>query len=151
MLFSFIAFMSIAQELHWEFINAGGSVEGDSARLHWTIGESLTTEVNGETASLRMGFLPFSKIEDELSSVKYLNDNIEILISPNPVSDYLNVHVNNVGVYELKLIAQNGAELFTTKFRGSYSYDVSSYAAGAMTVIITDEAGTFNSTKFIKI
>jgi len=149
--FCLIALSGISQELRWEFVNAAGLMDGDSASLRWTIGESFSTEVNGTTASLRVGFLPFAYVEDQTSASSNLNKDIEIVVSPNPASNYINVRLQEAEMYVLRFIAQNGSELFSTNFTGSYKHDISGYPNGAYTIIVIDALGAFNTTTIVKI
>lgn len=138
-----------AQSITWTFVNAAGFEDGPDGSLRWTIGEPLTVEVGDETATLRVGFMPFAYV-GQTSASTALDPDIEITISPNPASDQMDVRVPGLESYQIRILAMNGNSTIATEVISQARIDIRALPDGAYVLYAIDPDGKFNTKTFIK-
>lgn len=138
-----------AQSITWTFVNAAGFEDGPDGSLRWTIGEPLTVEVGDKTATLRVGFLPFAYVEQTSASTALSRD-IEIVISPNPASDQIDLRVPGLQRYDIRILSVSGNAALATGVISQAQIDIRSLPDGAYVLYAIDPDGNFNTKTFIK-
>jgi hypothetical protein len=138
-----------AQSITWTFVNAAGFEDGPDGSLRWTIGEPLTVEVGDETATLRVGFLPFAYVE-QTSATTALDPDIEIMISPNPASDQINVQVPGLENHRIRILSMDGNAALAAEVISQAEIDIRSLPDGAYVLYAIGPDGIFNTKTFIK-
>jgi len=101
----------------------------------------------------------FKKVDSPVGSVKFIPENLDIILSPNPATDFLEISyspsinrmvnhtVDGITIYEVfgeKLVSSSLYSIITTQY--SAKLDVSGLPAGVYFVKVGDRVG-----KFIKI
>ncbi|CAN1544865.1 Secretion system C-terminal sorting domain [Flavobacteriaceae bacterium] len=78
-------------------------------------------------------------------------ENNSLVLYPNPVSDILHIHHNELSTFEVKVLDITGKILDNSQFTNDKGIDVSSYPQGIYFVEVLDSATNIKSTyKFIK-
>jgi len=139
-----------AQSITWAFVNAVGFVDDPDASLRWTIGEPLSLETSDETASLRVGFMPFAYVEDITSATMTINPDIEISIAPNPAAEEIHVQVPGEKHYIIRILSMDGLSRLASDITSEMTIDIQSLPAGTYVLYVMDPNGTYNSKSFIK-
>lgn len=147
----FLAFSAVhAQSVTWAIVNAAGFEDGVDGSLRWTIGEPLTLEASGDAGSMRVGFMPFAFVEEITSVSGTLDAGIEITLSPNPASEEIRVQIPGEEVCRIRIVSLDGRSKMATDIIHEARLDIRSLPSGPYVLCVTDPAGAFNSTTFIK-
>lgn len=147
----FLSFSAVdAQSITWAIVNAAGFEDGDAGSLRWTIGEPLTLEVSGDAGSLRIGFMPFTFVEEITSASRSLDANIKISLSPNPATDEVRVQIPGEENCMIRIVSLDGRSMMAADIIHDASLDIRSLPSGPYVLYVIDPAGAFNSTTFIK-
>lgn len=85
---------------------------------------------------------------ESISSIGSNDDHLQISISPNPVSQVLNIQSSEGGT--VILVSATGSMLYTSQIENLHSIDVSEYSAGVYFLKISDTNGESYTQKFIK-
>ena len=129
------------------------STGGDSPQVSWTAGEAVVSTHASGSILLTQGFHQPNLVVTSIDEPIDVRPAAEITVFPNPVSDQLNVRIENASgtiqftVFDVqgKLLIQETEALSN----GTYSYDFSSFSSGSYFLRAVDEAG--NSFKTFKI
>jgi len=139
-----------AQSISWSIVNATGYTDGDDGSLRWTIGEPLTYEAIGEDGSLRLGFMPYTFVEEEILSTHVFNPDLEISLSPNPATDNIVVRLPGQDHYIVHIFSFDGRSQMTAGITSVTNIDIQSLPSGSYVLYVLDPKGSFNSISFIK-
>jgi hypothetical protein len=139
-----------AQSITWAIVNAAGFENGDNGSLRWTIGEPLTLEVSGDAGSMRIGFMPFAFLEEEITLSRTLDPDIEITLAPNPAADNIRISVPGHENQMIRIFSLDGRSELKTEINHEVQLDIRSLPSGPYVLYVINPTGTFNSTTFIK-
>jgi hypothetical protein len=139
-----------AQSITWAIVAAAGFEDGNDGGLRWVMGEPLTTEVTGEAGTLRVGFLPFTYFEEDVSASTFLDPTIDITIAPNPASSDLRIQVPGSGTRFIRIISIDGVSHMGVEISNDELIDIHSLPSGPYVLYVIEPSGSFNSKTFIK-
>jgi hypothetical protein len=152
-----LAFQCNAQDLsRLVFCAGGGSYQSGAMHLSWTIGQGQPVATSYQpTVILSPGFQQF---DDQLVSVKEVNQDIEFQVYPNPFSSYvyLDVQLDQPSGMNYKLYDFSGKMLVNKEIPSrATSYqeviDLSHLAPGMYNLTVVTEGETTSSVKSIKL
>ena len=151
-----LTFTGFSQELpRHVFSSGGGNYESVAMHASWTIGQAEPVATTSQpTVILSSGFQQF---DDQLVSVKEINEESEFLVYPNPCSDYVKLDAT----FELPtgmcytLYDFSGRALLSKELSGQSSYqeviDLSNLPPGMYNLMISNTSGVDKTYKSIKL
>jgi hypothetical protein len=131
-----------------EVISAGGGESiGNNYSNFGVIGEVLVDRsVAGGSYNMSIGFLYAS---DRPPGVIEISSDTEIILFPNPATDYLNIQVKGLSVSRLEMYDLLGTKLVDLEFCGNI--DVSTISRGMYILKFNDiDGNNIRSLKFFK-
>lgn len=143
--------LAISQTVSPELVSsAGDSFNNTSYQLDWSIGECVTATHSAGAYVITQGFHQNTYI---ITSVEDLRADIEMLVYPNPTSDFINLKVESSKVESLQFtitdlsgkVLQNGK--FANQTEQIY---FSSYAVGTYLITISQNNQILKSFQIIK-
>ena len=137
------------------FCSGGDSYEAAAVQLSWTIGqaEPLATTFH-PGAILGSGFQQF---DDQLVSVREINEDHAILLYPNPChgQSWLKADFNQTTLICYTLYDFSGKALLSNELSGQLSYqeaiDLSNFPPGIYNLMLTMESGNRKYVESIKV
>ncbi len=103
-------------------------------------GDVITMKINGEVvATYVVGTVDIEKIEDK----------IDMVIYPNPTTDYISIKNNFTGLDKLEILDITGKNVLTKNNCEGNNIDISNLKSGVYNIIITSDNKTYVN-KFVK-
>ena len=139
--------VSIAQSVDRHVVSSGGKeFSNSSARIAFTIGEPVTETFLSGNATATQGF---HQGTINITSIREQIPELEISIFPNPTSDFLNVKINETGIWELyslegKLVSTGAIQY------GLTSIDMQHVALATYTLTVLLQDKRMNTYRVIK-
>ncbi len=130
---------------------AGDHFTGADAQLSWTVGELMIETYDDGSNQLTQGFHQTNLV---VTSVKDLEEKIQVKVFPNPTTDMLSVEVRELAdPLSFSLYDVDGKQLLLQKtFNESKTIDLTSLAAGTYFLQLSNEENkTIKTFKILKI
>src|SRR5687768_2172651 len=140
-----------AQSITWSIVNAAGFEDGVDGSVRWTFGEPLTMEIKGVDGAMRVGFLPFSYLEDEITvSSTEVELDLNIMVSPNPAQDELHIQVPHGTNQHIRIMSLEGKQVMSFDITSDARLDIRDLPSGPYILHLVDPSGNNNAIAFIK-
>lgn len=124
------------------FGSSGTALENTNNQLNFTIGESLVSNLTSASNTIEQGFWK-SVAQITLSTDDFIANNIELILYPNPVTDYLNIRFKEQTQNEFKLqlvdiLGRNQNVISTLNSQSDNIVNVSNLAKGTYILNFAD-------------
>ncbi len=128
---------------------AGGYITNNSVQVNWTIGEPITETAISNKVIVSAGF---NQLELTVStSVENIESKIEVLVFPNPTTQYVNIKYDGQLPIKARILSINGTVMSVTELNDqSTQLDFSNNSNGIYLIEITDQSGKSNIYKIVK-
>jgi hypothetical protein len=137
-----------AQEI---ITTAGDYSSNNSVSLSWTLGELVTGSFSDNNTSVVQGFQQPAIVTSVIETVKDIN--LQILLSPNPTSDRVNLWIENVSNAKLQyyLIDLNGKIILQNSIMTNRTEILfNTYTTGIYILKITNSGKPLKTFKIVK-
>lgn len=125
--------LTVAQEKLQLISPAGGNLENTSVQIEWSLGEVVTSRLEGAIL-LTQGFHQPKYTITSTSKGETLEG---LRIAPNPTLDYLTISYRSIENLEVTLSTSSGAIL--KKEKGLESIDMTNYSPGVYFLLVQSE------------
>lgn len=132
---------------------SGGNASGSGGSVSYTIGQIVYTKNNGTNGSVAQGVQQPYEISVVTGIEEALGISLEIMVYPNPATDFVKLKIENYEVQNLKyqLYDINGSLLQDNKIVGNETNIVMSYYMSATYFLkVTDNNKVVKTFKIIK-
>jgi hypothetical protein len=139
MLFSVAHSQSLEKQV---FASSGNDLANANNQLNFTIGESLVSNVTSASNTIEQGFWK-SAAQITLNVNDFIENNVELILYPNPVTDYLNIRFKEQTQNEFKLqlvdiLGRSQNIISTLNSQSDNIVNVSNLAKGTYILNFTD-------------
>ena len=132
---------------------SGGNASGSGGSVSYTIGQIVYTKNNGTNGSVAQGVQQPYEISVVTGIEEALGISLEIMVYPNPATDFVKLKIENYEVQNLRyqLYDINGSLLQDNKIVGKETNIVmSNYMSAAYFLKVTDKNKVVKTFKIIK-
>jgi len=132
---------------------SGGNASGSGGSVSYTIGQIVYTKNNGTNGSVAQGVQQPYEISVVTGIEEALGISLEIMVYPNPATDFVKLKIENYEVQNLRyqLYDINGSLLQDNKIVGNETNIVMSYYMSATYFLkVTDNNKVVKTFKIIK-